>query len=415
MPRRHSQSFSLVFALSIWLLLLCSTPAFCDEYEYAVDAEGGTAHLSNADNNNDAISAPVSPPDILDDDDEDEYEDEDEDEDENYYENRDEDDEEIRDYYGDEEEGYEYDEEYASEADYYGEEEYDEDQDHEEWEDEGDYYYDENENEGEEYKSKNDLYMTSEEYADLLKTKHKDFDWKIHGSTSDLWYNLGCEEIFQSPRPLHSQSDWVNARNIYKSIVEDESTLPNDNDGDDNDNDNDAGNSHSGFEVKVVAKQSPGKGRGIYAVEDIKEGDLIYSSKQTARFSSGAHYREFLLALEPHFACDVLQWAFVTELGANVDDKVNGNVNGKEELQLKISVDLDEGCFCNNGWGPTGEEEGPNLGCNQDHEEGEEFPPSCKTNFHALRDIKAGEEFLCSYGDFVIGDGWHEFGLGATW
>ena len=409
MPKRHSQSLSLIFTLSIWLLLLCSTPAFCDEYEYAVDAEGGTAHLSNADNNNDAISPPVSPPDILDDDDEDE------DEDENYYENRDEDDEEIRDYYGDEEEGYEYDEEYASEEDYYGEEGYDEEQDqdqeHEEWEDEGDYYYDENENEnendGEEYKSQNDLYMTSEEYADLLKTKHKDFDWKIHGSTSDLWFNLGCEELFQSPRPLHSQSDWVNARNIYKSIVKDESTLPNDNDGDDNDNDSDGGNSHSGFEVKVVAKQSPGKGRGIYAVEDIKEGDLIYSSKQTARFSSGAHYREFLLALQPHFACDVLQWAFVTEL----DDKVNG----KEELQLKISVDLDEGCFCNNGWGPVGEEEGPNLGCNQDQKEGEEFPPSCKTNFYALRDIKAGEEFLCSYGDFVIGDGWHEFGLGATW
>jgi hypothetical protein len=69
---------------------------------------------------------------------------------------------------------------------------------------------------------------------------------------------------------------------------------------------------------------------------------------------------------------------------------------------LRISVDLDEGCFCNNG-GSDG-----NMGC--DEEAAKEYEGGCKDNYFALKDIKAGDEIECSYGQFAVG-GWHTFGL----
>ncbi len=73
-----------------------------------------------------------------------------------------------------------------------------------------------------------------------------------------------------------------------------------------------------------------------------------------------------------------------------------------------MSVDLDEGCFCNDG---GGEDEGPNMGCDEDAAEQYEISGGCKEHYFALRDIKAGEELLCSYGQFAISGGWKHFGL----
>ena len=71
---------------------------------------------------------------------------------------------------------------------------------------------------------------------------------------------------------------------------------------------------------------------------------------------------------------------------------------------LRISVDLDEGSFCNNG-------EDANMGCDEDA--AREYEGGCKNNYFALKDIKAGEELECSYEQFALSTGWDTFGLAS--
>ena len=121
-------------------------------------------------------------------------------------------------------------------------------------------------------------------------------DWKV----GDMWENLDCEEIFKSERPIHSHSTWNHARTLYRDIVGEESSI-----GETDDEPN-------GFSVPAEAKQSPPKGRGIFALRDITAGELIWSTKKTARFQDGPSYRKFIFGVEAGFACDVLQWGMYT-------------------------------------------------------------------------------------------------------
>ena len=49
------------------------------------------------------------------------------------------------------------------------------------------------------------------------------------------------------------------------------------------------------------------------------------------------------------------------------------------------------------------------MGC--DEEAAKEYEGGCKNNYFALKDIKAGEEIECSYGEFAVSTGWSKFGL----
>lgn len=131
------------------------------------------------------------------------------------------------------------------------------------------------------------------EKVDKEKVDYSD-DWRV----SDMWESLKCEEIFKSERPIHSQTDWLFSRSLYRGIVGSSQSSIGSSDGD----------VKNGFQYKVEAKQAPPKGRGIFALEDIKKGTLIWSTTKTARFRDGPSYRKFIFGLEAGFACDVLQW-----------------------------------------------------------------------------------------------------------
>ena len=197
-------------------------------------------------------------------------------------------------------------------------------------------------------------------------------------TVEDLWEHWDCGDIFEEPRPIHTPETWAHTRKVYQAVVgmEDSTVQTDDN--------------RDGFHVPIISKQSPGKGRGNYAGRNIQKGEIIWSGINTARFHWGEDYREFLNSIEPHIACDVLQWAYVQDMG---DD-------------LMVSVDLDAGSFCNDG-----NEDGnatPNKGCDEEAAKG--FPGGCKTNYFALRDIEEGEELLCDYSEFAVLS-WDEFGL----
>ena len=101
----------------------------------------------------------------------------------------------------------------------------------------------------------------------------------------------------------------------------------------------------------------------------------------TARFRLGDDYRQFLNSIEPHLACDVIQWAFIEDRG----------MKSKRD-DLFISVDLDAGSYCNDG------QSNANMGNTRMKTQGEEY----HVTMSALRDIKEGEEFLCDYSDFAV-------------
>ena len=73
--------------------------------------------------------------------------------------------------------------------------------------------------------------------------------------------------------------------------------------------------------------------------------------------------------------------------------------------ELRVSVDLDEGCFFNDGGG----DDEANTGCDKDASR--DVEGGCRENYFAMSGIQAGEELLCSYSQFAVQGGSKGFGL----
>ena len=125
--------------------------------------------------------------------------------------------------------------------------------------------------------------------------------WGDNQTVAELWSSQGCEAIFESERPVHTQDTWMLLRRAYEKAVEGPtrsvvymspiSTV-------------------NGFGVPIEARQAVGKGRGVYAAgRGATKGELVWAARyQSARFGDGASYRRFLGLLAVDVACDVLQW-----------------------------------------------------------------------------------------------------------
>uniref|UniRef100_A0A7S3V5V9 Uncharacterized protein n=1 Tax=Chaetoceros debilis TaxID=122233 RepID=A0A7S3V5V9_9STRA len=98
-------------------------------------------------------------------------------------------------------------------------------------------------------------------------------------SYEDLEEYFECD--LDAPRPIISQSTWRHARELYHA----------------------GANNHpskvlsDGFFVPVEAKKAPGKGRGIFATEDIEKGTLIWNPSRTAHVTTPAAFKEYLMQL----------------------------------------------------------------------------------------------------------------------
>ncbi|KAL7546644.1 hypothetical protein ACHAWF_009974 [Thalassiosira exigua] len=196
---------------------------------------------------------------------------------------------------------------------------------------------------------------------------------------ADMYRDLECVDLSTQERPIHSQADWINARNVYHTIVGNDSTIGTPA------YDNGVPN---GFMVPVEVQQVPPKGRGIFASRDIPAGTPIWRSVKTARFPTPQSFREYVYALDKGFACDVLIWSYVEDVGGGV---------------MRASVDLDEGSFCNTVYKPAVN----NVGFD-DEATGKHNMASSETYF-AKTDIKANDELLCDYAEFD--EGWDQIGM----
>jgi hypothetical protein len=193
--------------------------------------------------------------------------------------------------------------------------------------------------------------------------------WDINGCDSthcdipDIGISRNCKN--HSYTTIHNQTAWVHMRAAYVAIV----------------GPNDASFNltyGSGMKVPFKIGHSPGRGRGVFATEDIRKGTLVWHGISTAAFTSGVQFRKFLASLPDVFACDLMIWCYTSHDEKNVPF---------------IECDLDEASLFNSN--DNGAEY--TIGCFQSMVEN--YPRDCFDVAYALRDITAGEEFVTSYDD----------------
>mmetsp|Transcript_1863 Transcript_1863/g.2125 ORF Transcript_1863/g.2125 Transcript_1863/m.2125 type:complete len:254 (+) Transcript_1863:456-1217(+) len=166
-------------------------------------------------------------------------------------------------------------------------------------------------------------------------------------------------------------------------------------------------------EVRMI---SPSIGRGVFALEDISKGTLIWRPSNAAEFPTKETYRDFFVYLiqqdATHLGCDVLIWAYTTRINKNkyiacADFDPSSLINSAD------GVGVDEDDYDYNDDMDEYEYENANIGELDNNVHGEERTVyGCQVgSIYALRNIKAGEELRMSYSDFVELDGWEEMGI----
>ena len=200
----------------------------------------------------------------------------------------------------------------------------------------------------------------------------------------DFWYkHFQCEPLYRKRRAIPDQWIWMMLRGIYHGMMQPthaSAVRPLVNE--------------SSLQIPFDVDYSKGRGRGIFAREDIPKGTLIFTAKTGGHvhFTSGNDFRRYLYAVPRQWACEVLQCSAVEYQGTKENPESNP----------VITVDLDYSCFVND----ANHLDEVNVGCIVSPSE------DCIDNDYASRDIKAGEEIITNYGEYALGEeGWNWFTL----
>ena len=256
-----------------------------------------------------------------------------------------------------------------------------------------------------------------------------DKDWTEY-NRNDFWYAFDCPQVFQRPNSglVPTDATFHYLRDTYRAIVGDErssihiepltTTTEGESEGDKDDDDDETSNKkHSigyggrgGFHVQGEARRTKDHGRGVFAIQNIPKGTLIWDTKYTARFPDAKTYRQFLLSISPDLACEVMPWTYIQK-----SQPTNNQNNDGSELKQPshvISLDTDYGALMNGGIemeDATSNDDYANIGCNKDTN-----GLCVDGNYYALRDIKPGEELFVNYHSFNVLDAWKDVSLECT-
>jgi len=238
----------------------------------------------------------------------------------------------------------------------------------------------------------NPLLFKAVDFLQYGNIKHKltpkhDFpdEWETYTYT-DIRQYFNCRERSRdNDKPLPTLGDWKLLRQTYTLIVNNTKKW------------NDPVPPTEGYSFQkdnkaalpppYYAKQSKGKGRGLFASRDIKKGELVHSGDSDIVFPGhGAiKWKEFVFSLPRDFACDCTDWHWM-QMKYDGDD-------------YHMVAALDISVLMNSG----GEEFGPGRTPNvlpEDKYSGRQF---------ALRDIEKDEEILTDYDAYWTE--WSEVGL----
>jgi hypothetical protein len=216
-------------------------------------------------------------------------------------------------------------------------------------------------------------------------TPDEDEEWFLNATLGDVKEEYECDE--SDRLPIHSPRVWEQLRQIYHQVMTREGgAAPGldvlaSSDG-----------TTSGFVSNVTVMHSPGRGRGVFALERIPTGSRVWQARETTvRFSSRDDYLRFLSAVPGEYVCDLTEFSYIQDLGQPAHRTLY------ETRILAISVDLEIGAYINANW-----DEDANIRFVKDAGHG---------HFIALRDIVPGEELISDYGEFAVQSAWDIFGL----
>mmetsp|Transcript_27518 Transcript_27518/g.60552 ORF Transcript_27518/g.60552 Transcript_27518/m.60552 type:complete len:331 (-) Transcript_27518:43-1035(-) len=235
--------------------------------------------------------------------------------------------------------------------------------------------------------------------------------WSIM-TREDMDKYLECD--YEIERAIHTPETWIGMREAYISVVGSEKAtvelVP-----------NTEKTFETAFRLQFEVRQSPGKGRGIFARTNVPRGEILYDFSQSAQFKKGSEFAEFLRILRPELACDVLMWSYVQYFGEGVLGSRSNPKDYESQLSdLRIVVDLDPGSFCNDGGRKKGNMAWLNSKGQISRQSNVNDPPSARIRRRngsiredavksaplvAIRDIAAGEELMCIYNQFSEGLG----------
>lgn len=156
----------------------------------------------------------------------------------------------------------------------------------------------------------------------------------------------------------------------------------------------------------IIGDAGPGKGRGVFAKDDIPKGTLVANidNGSTGIFKEGHSWREFVVSLPEETACNFIEWSWVQTITPLND--------GDDEIRsgLTIFASFDESNLMNAAdW--DGVE--ANVSCGNPSMQGGDGQGQCRFQYYATRDIDAGEELLINYAEFEDSSqkGWADIGL----
>ena len=192
-------------------------------------------------------------------------------------------------------------------------------------------------------------------------------------SHADIYELYDCDNVISKGRPIYDEARWLELRRHYHGYPDDF----------------DSPVLHvRSFAVPYEVRQDPEKGRGIYATDKIKKGDLIYTfTPHAAKFRNHLDYFKFLATVRQDMVCDILEWTFCQDF--------HDYDGSDEESDLTIVINLDDGSLYNHEY-----DDFANVGCDPSYVD--RSPKICRENFFALQDIEPGEELFVNY------DGFHD-------
>lgn len=236
-------------------------------------------------------------------------------------------------------------------------------------------------------------------------------EWRVL-TRGEIAQRLECD--YGRERPVHSAAAWIGMREAYVAVVgPDAATL--DLAPDVSDERGGLDGLATAFRFPVEVRQSPGKGRGIFALKAMKRGEVLYDFSQSAQFQRPEEYAEFLRILRPDLACDVLMWSYVQDFGAG-DGPGALRSSLKDKIALRMVTDLDPGSFCNDGHRGNGNmawlDAKGRIAEGHDHlphpdllrKDGTVREDAVRgAPLVAVRDVPEGGELYCIYGQFSEG------------
>jgi hypothetical protein len=196
-----------------------------------------------------------------------------------------------------------------------------------------------------------------------------------HFTFTEIRHQFNClDHAHDQTKLLPSLDEWTYMRKLMKLLVDQRLNL-------DDPIPPTQGYNHgnTGAPPPYYPQRSDGKGRGLFASRDIKEGELVHDGPHSyIVFPDAMSFRRLIFALPRKSGCDITEWAWHQQLSPT------GN--------LSILVDANIAALMNSS--PE-----PNI--------------APKTNmdtlFYAVRDISKGEEILQDYSLYETN--WTKVGL----